>query len=314
MTDTTASPLARAVAALLANPVLLLVLCNLFWGGNVVAGKAAVGQIDPYALMVLRWGGAFLAILPFVARPLRRDWPALRARWWLFAFYGAVGYATFNAAVYLAAHLTTGFNIGLVQVTINIFVMALSFALFRTRVRPLQLVGVALTIAGVALTTSRGDLGRILALDLNFGDVLMLGACLGYAVYSIALRWRPATNWLSFLFATFLGATLASLGFAATSGGGLGHLVASFADITPLGWAIAAYTVLFPSIVSQMFYVRGVELIGANRASLFINLIPLFGAAGAVLILGERLETFHLAAGALVVAGIVLAEWSARRG
>lgn len=313
MTDTTASPLARAVAALLANPVLLLVLCNLFWGGNVVAGKAAVGQIDPYALMVLRWGGAFLAILPFVGAPLKRDWPALRARWWLFAFYGAIGYASFNAAVYLAAYLTTGFNIGLVQVTINIFVMALSFALFRTRVRPLQLVGVALTIAGVALTTSHGDLGRILALDLNFGDVLMLGACLGYAVYSIALRWRPPTNWLSFLFATFLGATLASLGFAATSSGGLGRLAASLADITPLGWAIAAYTVVLPSIVSQMFYVRGVELIGANRASLFINLIPLFGAAGAVLILGERLETFHLVAGALVVAGIVLAEWSARR-
>jgi len=298
---------------LMTRPYLLLVLCNLFWGGNVVAGKAAVGNIDPYALMVLRWGGAFLVILPFVRAPLRRDWPLLRAHWPLFLFYGAIGYATFNAAVYVAAHLTTGFNIGLMQVTINIFVMALSFALFRTRVRPLQLAGVALTITGVALTTSHGDLGRILALDLNLGDLLMLGACLGYAAYSIALRWRPATDWLSFLFATFLGATLASLGFAATTGGGLDRLAASFADITPLGWAIAAYTVVLPSIISQMFYVRGVELIGANRASLFINLIPLFGAVGAVLILGERLEAFHLVAGALVVAGIVLAEWSARR-
>ncbi len=307
------SPLARAFAATMANPILLLVLCNLFWGGNVVAGKAAVGNIDPYALMVLRWGGALLAILPFALRPLRRDWPAIRARWWLFLFYGALGYATFNAAVYLAAHLTTGFNIGLVQVTINIFVMALSFALFRTRAPPLQLVGVALTIAGVALTTSRGDLGRILALDLNLGDLLMLGACLAYAIYSIALRWRPPTNWLSFLAVTFFGAALASLGFAATTGGGLDHLAASLPAITPLGWAIAAYTVVFPSIVSQLFYVRGVELIGANRASLFINLIPLFGAVGAVLILGERLEAFHLVAGGLVIAGIVLAEWSARR-
>jgi drug/metabolite transporter (DMT)-like permease len=62
-----------------------------------------------------------------------------------------------------------------------------------------------------------------------------------------------------------------------------------------------------------MFYVRGVELIGPNRASLFINLIPLFGALGAVLILGEKLETFHFIAGGLVMSGIVLAEWSARR-
>jgi drug/metabolite transporter (DMT)-like permease len=70
----------------------------------------------------------------------------------------------------------------------------------------------------------------------------------------------------------------------------------------------------FPSLVSQILYIRGVETIGANRASLFINLIPLFGAVGAVLVLGEHLQAFHLIAGALITAGIALAEWSARRG
>ena len=93
----------------------------------------------------------------------------------------------------------------------------------------------------------------------------------------------------------------------------LALLVSAIPSITPLGWAIALYTMVFPSILSQMFYVRGVELIGANRASLFINLIPLFGAVGSVLILGERLEAYHLIAAALVIAGIVIAEWSARR-
>ena len=83
--------------------------------------------------------------------------------------------------------------------------------------------------------------------------------------------------------------------------------------ITPLGWIIVAYTILFPSLISQMFYVRGVELIGPNRASLFINLIPLFGAIGSVLILGEQLQPFHLVAGVLIIIGIGLAEWSARR-
>ena len=82
---------------------------------------------------------------------------------------------------------------------------------------------------------------------------------------------------------------------------------------TPLGWLIVAYTVVFPSLISQMFYVRGVELIGANRASLFINLIPLFGALGSVLILGEDLQPFHMLAGLLIIIGIGLAEWSARR-
>jgi drug/metabolite transporter (DMT)-like permease len=302
-----------AFGALMSRPYVLLILCNLFWGGNVVAGKAAVGNIDPYALMVLRWAGAAILVLPFAIEPLRRDWPTIRAKWWLYLFYGGVGYATFNALCYVAAYYTTGFNIGLDQVTINIFVMALSFIFFRTRVRALQLVGVAITIAGVALTASHGDLTRILAFDINFGDLLVITASLAYAVYSIGLRWRPQTDWRSFLFATFIGATLASLVFAATTGGGISRVAATVPSITPLGWIIAAYTMVLPSIISQMFYVRGVELIGANRASLFINLIPLFGALGSVLILHETLETFHFIAGALVIAGIVLAEWSARR-
>jgi drug/metabolite transporter (DMT)-like permease len=308
------APTVGAFGALMSRPYVLLILCNLFWGGNVVAGKAAVGNIDPYALMVLRWTGALLLVLPFAIAPLRRDWPTLRAKWWLYLFYGAVGYATFNALCYIAAYYTSGFNVGLDQVTINIFVMALSFMLFRTRVRPLQLVGVAITIVGVALTASHGDLSRILALDINFGDLLVIIASLAYAIYSITLRWRPQTDWRSFLAATFVGAMLASLVFAATAGGGIDRVAAAIPSITPLGWFIAAYTMVLPSIISQMFYVRGVELIGPNRASLFINLIPLFGAAGSVLILGERLEPFHFVAAGLVMSGIVLAEWSARRG
>ena len=298
---------------LMSNPYLLLILCTSFWGANVVAGKAAVGHIDPYTLTVMRWTGALLMVLPFAMGPLRRDWPVLRAKWWLLLFYGALGFGTFNALCYIAAYYTTGFNIGLDQVTINIFVMLLSFVLFRTRVKVLQLVGVAITIAGVALTVSHGDLTRVLALDVNFGDLLVLLASLGYAIYSICLRWRPQTDWRSFLVATFIGAILASLVFVMTVGGGPAALISAIPNITPLGWSIAVYTMVFPSIVSQMFYVRGVELIGPNRASLFINLIPLFGAVGSVLILGEKLEAYHAMAGSLVIAGIVMAEWSARR-
>jgi len=298
---------------LMSRPYTLLVLCNLFWGGNVVAGKAAVGNIDPYALMVLRWAGSLLLLLPFAIEPLRRDWPTIRARWWLYLLYGVVGYATFNVLVYIAAHYTSGVNNAIDQVTINILVMLFNFVLFRTRVRALQLVGVAVTIVGVALTATHGDLRRILQLDVNFGDLLVLLASLAYAVYSIALRWRPRSNWLSFLFASFAGALLASIVFQVTLGGGLGRLADTVPQVTPLGWLIVLYTVLFPSLISQLFYVRGVELIGANRASLFINLIPLFGAAGSVLLLGEKLQPFHLIAGVLIAIGIGLAEWSARR-
>jgi drug/metabolite transporter (DMT)-like permease len=307
------APLRSRALSLLDRPYLILTLTVAFWGGNAVAGKAAVGNLDPYALTILRWVGAFLAILPFALPVLRADWPKIAARWWLYIIYGGIGYAAFNVFLYVAAYFTSGINIALDQVAINILVMVGNFAFYRTRVRPLQLVGVVLTILGVAATATHGDLSRLLALNMNFGDVLVLLACIGYAAYSLLLRYRPATDWKSFVFATFLVAFVTSLVFQATLGGGFGQLIAGLPQITPTGWAIALYTMLFPSLVSQMLYVRGVELIGPNRASLFINLIPLFGALGAVVILGEALQPFHLIAGAFIVVGIVLAEWSAQR-
>lgn len=313
MTNPTSIAGTSIFGALLNRPYLVLVLTTMFWGGNVVAGKLAVGHIDAHTLMILRWSGALLAVLPFAMAPLRRDWPVIRASWPLLLFYGAVGYATFNVFVYMAAHLTSGLNISIEQVAVNIFVMLLNFAIFRTRVRALQLFGVALTILGVAITASHGDLRRILTLDVNLGDALVLLACFSYAVYSITLRYRPASNWLSFLVVTFIGAILASFFFQAVFGGGFSAFLAEIPEITPQGWLIVLYTVLFPSVISQMLYVRGVELIGPNRASLFVNLIPLFGTIGSVLVLGERLQTQHLAAAGLIITGLVLAEWSARR-
>ena len=313
MTNSTSGAMARPFAALMHRPYLVLILTNLFWGGNVVAGKLAVGHIDPHVLMILRWSGALLLVLPFAIGPLQRAWPTIRRHWLLYFFYGAAGYATFNVLTYLAAYLTLGVNIAIEQVAVNIFVMVLNFAVFRTQVRALQILGVVLTIIGVALTATHGDLGRILTLDVNVGDALVLLACLAWAVYSLALRYRPSTDWLSFLVATFVGAIIASFMYQAALGGGLAALPRLLSEITWQGWLIALYTVIFPSVLSQMLYVRGVELIGPNRASLFINLIPFFGTIGAVLVLGETLEGFHLMAGALIVAGIVLAEFSARR-
>ncbi|WDR04940.1 DMT family transporter [Devosia rhodophyticola] len=308
------SPPNRGISAqLLDRPYVLLILTTLFWGGNVVAGKLAVGHIDPYTLTLLRWTGALLIVLPFSIRPLKRDMPTLLSKWWLLLFYGGVGYVTFNIFIYIAAHYASGINIGLEQVTINMFVMLANFALFGLRVRALQLFGVALTALGVLITATHGDLARLLSLDIGFGDLLVLFACAAYAAYSVTLRFRPVTSWLSYLVATFMGAIIASIFYQLALGGGIGAFFAALPTISPQGWLVAAYTMLLPSVVSQMFYVRGVELIGANRASLFINLIPIFAASLAILVLGETLQPYHMVAAALVMAGIFLAEFSARR-
>lgn len=298
---------------LMRQPYLILTLAALFAGGNVVAGKLAVGHVDPATLMILRWGGALPALVPFAIAPLRRDWPTIRSHWLLYLFYGTVGFASFTVLVYIASYMTSGVNIALEQVAINILVMLLNFALFRTRVRGLQFVGVLLTILGVAVTATHGDLSRILALDINLGDGLILIACLAYAIYAVTLRYRPKTELVSFLTAAFSGAFIASLVYQLVASGGPSVFLARLPDVTLQGWLVAAYAAVLPSIVTQLFYARGFDLIGSNRASLFVNLTPLFGALGSVLLLGERLELAHLVAAALIAAGIVLAEWSARR-
>lgn len=297
----------------MSRPYLILVVCNIFWGGNTVAGKLAVGHIDAYSLTILRWVGALILVLPFAIRPLKRDWPTIRARWWLYLFYGAFGFTSFNMLMYIAAYFTSGVNASLEQVSINIFVIILNFALFRLKVRPLQLVGVAITIIGVAMIATQGNFARILTLDVNLGDLLVIFAGLIYAIYSIALRWRPQTNWLSFMVATFVGAIIAAFAYTQTIGPGTAAFFAGLGAVDTEGWLIVLYAIIFPSVISQMLYVRGIELIGSNRASLFVNLIPLFGTIGSVLVLGEALQGFHIIATALVAAGIVLAEWSARR-
>jgi drug/metabolite transporter (DMT)-like permease len=312
MTKPFAAPGASLFSAMLARPYFMLVLTTLFWGGNVVAGKLAVGNIDPYALMIFRWGGAFLAVLPFALKPLRRDLPLIRKHWLLFLFYGAVGMATFNVLLYVSVYFTSGVNASIEQVAINIFTMAGNFALFRLRVRWLQLVGVAATILGVALTATHGNLARIFLLDINFGDALVLLASLAYGAYSIALRYRPAVHWMSFVAAVFVAALVSSLAYQFALNGGLATFLAAIPAINPKGWLVVLYVALLPSIISQLFYARAVEQIGANRATLFINLIPLFGALLSVAILGEQLQPYHLAAAALIIFGIVLAEYAVR--
>ena len=145
--------------------------------------------------------------------------------------------------------------------------------------------------------------GRLPTLDLNAGDALVLAAVLIYSFYAVCLRYKPQISWKSLIAVLSLSAALASVPFVIFEwlAGGL---------ILPgaKGLIIIAYTVVFPSLLAQLFFIRGVELIGANRAGIFTNLIPIFGTALAVLILREPLEAYHAAALLLVVAGIWLAE------
>jgi drug/metabolite transporter (DMT)-like permease len=284
---------------------LLLMLATLFWGANVVAGKLAVGHVSPMLLAALRWGGALAVMLVLGGRRLAADRMAIRAHLPFLLGTGALGLGTFNVLVYLALNHTTAINVSILQAAIPVVVFAFNFAIFGIRLRLAQFLGFLVTVAGVLLIAGQGSLERLRALDVNFGDALMVTSVVLYGGYIVALRNLPKLHWQSTMIGMFAGAFAASAAFAvfeAMSGEGL------LPDAT--GWMTALYAILFPSILAQILLIRGTALIGGNRAGLFLNLVPVFGTLMSIAVLSERFHAYHAAALVLVLGGIGLAERS----
>lgn len=286
----------------------LLLLTTFFWGGNAVAGKLAIGHVSPMLLTAGRWGIALLVLCIIGWPRLVADWPKVRRHAVYLMALGAVGFSIFNIALYSAVVYTSAINVSIEQAGIPMLIFIGNFLLFRLHASWAQIIGFLVSLVGVALTASHGNPARLLALDVNVGDMLMIGAVIGYAGYTIALRFKPDVHWQSLMIALTAGAFVASVPFALVE-------AQAGASIMPdtMGWAVILYTVIFPSILAQIFYVRAVELIGANRAGLFVNLVPVFGTLLSVVVVGEAFHTYHAIALALVLGGIWLAETSGRK-
>ncbi|SIQ17813.1 Permease of the drug/metabolite transporter (DMT) superfamily [Rhizobium sp. RU35A] len=280
-----------------------LIVATLCWGGNAVVGKLAVGHVSPMMLTMWRWALASAIIFAISLPQLKRDWPVAKRHLPVLIFLGAVGYTTFNVLLYSAVHYTTAINVTIEQAGIPFLIFLANFILFRIRVSLAQVLGFSLTLVGVALTASHGDLKTLLSLSVNFGDGLMLIAVAAYAAYTIALRWRPQVDWRTLMAIPALAALVCTLPLVAWE-----HARNTMMWPDAPGWIAVLYTAVFASLVAQIFYVQGIIHIGANRAGLFINLVPVFGTLLSVVIIGEELHLFHVVALVLALGGIALAE------
>ena len=285
------------------QPYLLLTLTTLAWAGNAVASRLAAGHISPMALTALRWVGVVALLAPFMTRPIRAAAPVLLPIWRRILVMGGLGFTAFNALMYAAAYHTTAVNIAIFQGAVPVFVLIGGLVAFGTRIGLLQALGTALTLVGVGAIAARGDLQVLASFSFLIGDVFMLIACASYAVYTLALRDRPKVSGLVFFSVLALAALAISLPLLAWE-------IAAGEVIWPdlRGFAILLYVTLFPSLLSQIFFMRGVELIGPSRAGLFVNLVPVFGAILGVAILGEPFRWYHAVGLVLVLGGIWLAE------
>jgi drug/metabolite transporter (DMT)-like permease len=295
--------LKRLLVRFYASPSLLLTLATLFWAANVVAGRLAVGHITPLSLVFLRWLVVLGVLWPIYGRQVRQHWPDIRRRLFGVVLMASLGFTAFNVLFYFAAYYTSAVNIGILQGSMPIFVLAGAFLAHGARVSLLQTAGVLITALGVVVVATRGAPLSILDLKLNVGDLLMLAACALYAFYTVALRDRPEMPGAAFFTLLALIAAATSLPLVVFEAATIGLTIPTFQ-----GWLVLAYVAIFPSCIAQLFLLRGVDLIGPGRAGVFINLVPVFAAIMAVALLGEPFAPFHAVALALVIGGILLAQ------
>ena len=298
--------IARLAEKLYANAYILLLLTALFWAGNIVLGRGVHEHIPPIALAWTRWCFATLIILPFALSHLKRDWPVIRANLPVLLFLGVIGVGAFNTLSYTALNYTTALNALILQSSGPILIVLASFMIFGERISLRQGLGIATSLAGVLFMVARGDFTVLAGFELNLGDLLLIAAIVLWGLYTACLRMRPPIHWLSFTAITFATGVLVNAPFFIWEHVSVRQLHADAQTI-----AAIAYVSIFPSVLAYIFFNRGVELIGANRAGVCLHLVPLFGAILAIALLGEEPRAYHLIGIALILTGVTL---TARKG
>ena len=288
------------------QPYAMLSLMALFWAANIVLGRYVAGHIPPFTLTFVRWGGTFIVLVPFAWPYLQRDWPVMRRHVPLLLTLAFTGFALNNALSYWGLQHTQALNALLIQSSGPLFVALWSLMLFGVRLSWMQTAGILVSLLGVLIIVLRGNLAALTAIHVNAGDISFAAALFVFGLYSALMPKRPDINPLSLIaFTTGAGAVMLMplVGWEISIGETL-----TFDTLTVL---TLIFVVIFPSTLAYLFFNRGIELIGPNRAAPFFHLVPVFGSVMAIVLLGEKPELFHLVGYALVLGGIFTAS---RRG
>ncbi|MGV8057158.1 MAG: DMT family transporter [Smithellaceae bacterium] len=282
-------------------PYLLLILSSIFWSGNFIVGRLVHENIPPLGLSFWRWQLASV-IIYFIARShLRRDWQQIKKKLPLLILLSFLSVATFNPLIYTGLQWTTSINAFLIQAAMPVVIVIMSFVFFREKIRPLQTAGVLVSLAGALTIIAHGDLNVLRSMSLHQGDVLIFIAVVFYAAYSVMLRKLPPIHPLSFAAVTFIIGALTLLPPYIWETVYVRTMPLNLSSVMAVG-----YVAVFASVIAYLCYNRGVEMIGANRAGMFIYLMPVFGSIMAIVFLGERFEWFHFAGIFLIISGILL--------
>ena len=283
------------------NPHLFLTLASLFWGFNAIASRLAIDEISPMSLVSGRWLGVMIILSIICRHQLSLGFQVFKSNYKWMIVMGLCGFTTFNSFYYISAHHTVAINLGIVQSTTPAFIMIISMFWLKTRINLKQVTGLLITFIGVLIVISNGNLASVLTLKLNNGDLLLIVACIFYAIYAVGLRKRPEINdvllMTFFSYVAFIG-SLPGLIFEITQ--------YSFFFPTFKGLMILLVIVIFPSLLAQILFMKGVKIVGPALSGLYTNLVPIFTSVLAIIVLDEVFHIYHLISLIVIFLGIYI--------
>jgi len=283
-------------------PALLLSVSALIWGGNFVVARWAHLDIPPLSLTFWRWVLAAVLLTPFVAAEMWRHRAAIRENIVLLFVLALTGMVMFHSFTYIALHTTEAINATFVLASMPMVIPLVSLVMGNERLNARQALGIAISVLGVVAIVSRGQADVLVNLSFTPGDLWVLAAVVAWSVYSVLLRRKPATlppmvllgatNWLAIIILApfYLWELDETGGFAVTASTLL----------------VIGYVAVFASIVAFVCWNAGVAQMGANKAGLFIHLIPLFATLLSMTFLGESLKSYQLIGIMPILLGIYL--------
>ena len=281
----------------------MLVLATLFWAGNFIVGKAAfVEDIPPMSLVFFRWSLVWLILLPFTYKEIINYKEVILKNLPLLFFLALTSVGLFNSFTYLALVHTQVINASLFNTAIPAMIILLCFIFKIEKTNRFQIMGLILSVLGILSIITKLDFNILLSLNFNKGDIIMIGGVITWGLYSSFLKKKKFTLpllTLVHILCTFgLLFILPQFLFEISQG-----KIIKF-DIN-LSY-ILIYLALFPSIGSYYCWAGAVSIIGANRAGIFLSLIPLFSTIFAILFFNEKFLFFHFIGSVLIILGLFL--------
>ena len=291
--------------------VAYLLTATALWAGNAIAGRLLVGSVSPITLSTARWGLAALLLLPFGWRVFKSN-SALWQNKKRFLVLGLFGVGSYNVLLYLALQSSSAINVTLIGASMPIWMLLIGAIFYQTKPNLLQLLGAIVSLFGVAIVLTRGDLSTLISMQMVIGDLLIMLATILWAFYSWMLS-RPGPSserqwpWADFLLAQVV------IGLVWTGFFDGFEIATGYAYLDLNGWtaSLILFVAIGPSLIAYRCWGLGVSGAGPTVAAFFANFIPLFTAILSAAMLGEPPQLFHGVAFALIVAGIWI---SSRQG